>query len=229
VDFRQADHVREGKAHRLDVLGITWMVAEQVDRHHAAVVQAGVTGLVELGGVEHRTARGGVVQIALQDVKGCVVVRVEHEIHRIHLEHAQALVLRRQLEHRFADRDHGRVQFDRGDGRLWELAIAELGQSGSTQAKLGDGAWRVDEQHPGHHLLRIFEFRPVWLADAHGALHPFGTEVEIAHAVLFGQCHRGKLGFARGFGRGFGGRRGCGAARGLGQFDGFAFDEHRTT
>jgi hypothetical protein len=216
VHFGQAQHVAEGELHGLEVLGKTRVVAKQIDGHDAVVCQAIGAGDVELGGVEHRAARGGVVEVALEHVERVVVFRVFDEVQRVHLEHGQALVQARQLEHRVADGDHRRVQFDRGDGGLGKLAVAELGHRGRAQAELDDGAWRLDEQHPGHHLLRVLEFRPVRLADAHGTLDPFGAEMQVAHALLFGQRDGRVLGFA--------GR----AARRFGLFDGFAFDEHKT-
>ena len=66
----------------------------------------------------------------------------------------------------------------------------------TAQSKLDDGVRVLDKEHPGHHLLGVFEFRPVRLADAHGALDPFRAKVEVAHPILFGQGDRRKLRFA---------------------------------
>ena len=193
------------------------MVAEQVDRHDAARCQTGAARAVELGRVEHRAARGGVVQIALQYVERFEVGRIVDEVERVHFQHAQARIVRRQLEHRFAHGDHGGIELDGGDGGVGEGAVAALRQRGTAQAQLSDRARRLDVQHPRHHLLRVFKFRPVRLADAHRALHPFRAEVQVAHAILFGQGDGGKFRLARG------------AAGGFDLFDGFSFDEHRAT
>jgi hypothetical protein len=53
--------------------GVAGVVAEQVDGHDAIVAEAAVAGLVELGRVQHRAARGGVVQVDLQRVQRAVL------------------------------------------------------------------------------------------------------------------------------------------------------------
>ncbi len=73
------------------------MVAEQVDRHDAVRRQAGAAGGIEIGAVEHGTARRGVIQVHLQGVQGAVIGVVVDIVERIHLTHVQALVVGRQL------------------------------------------------------------------------------------------------------------------------------------
>jgi len=230
VDFGQRDDLVESVAHGLEVLGVAGVVAEQVDRHDAVLAEAVTAGFVKLRRVEHGAARGGVVQVDLQRIDGAVALVVVDEVIGVHFQQRQATVFRRQLEHAVADRDHRWVQFDRRDVRLGKLAIAELGQRRRAQAQLHDVLRRLVEQHPAHHLLRVFELDPVGLADAHGALHPFGAEVQVAHAVLLRQRDRGKARLARrgDFGLGFDlvlvwTRAGFGVGLRL---DGFAFDQH---
>jgi hypothetical protein len=109
-----------------------------------------------------------------------------------------------------------------------ELPVAELGQCAGAQAQLHDVAGRAVEEHPRHHLLGVFQFDPVWFADAHRTLHPLGPEMQVAHAFQFGERHGGIFGFARFAGVGFellATTIGAGLGIGLG-FDGFSSDEH---
>ena len=48
-------------------------------------------------------------------------------------------------------------------------------------------SWRFQEQQPGHHLAGVFQHQLGRVLDAHGALHPFGIEMEVAHAIRFGK------------------------------------------
>ena len=87
-------------------------------------------------------------------------------------------------------------------------------------AQLGDMGRLGLPQHPRHHLLRVLQLRPVRLAQAHRALHPFRAEMQIAHAVLFRQRHRRIFRFSS-WSR-------CGTG-GFFLFDGFSFDQHGGT
>jgi hypothetical protein len=79
------------------------------------------------------------------------------------------------------------------------------------------------EQHPCHHLLRIFQFDRIGFAQPHGALNPFGAEMQITHAVGFGQRDRRVFDLARG--GGFGRSAPAGAVPGVGVgFDRFSSD-----
>lgn len=223
VNLGQADDAGERRFHRGEVAPVARVVAEQVDRHDAVRRERRRARAVERRRVEHRAAGGGVVEIDLQRVDGPGIGRVLDPGHRIHLKHRQPLVVRRQLEHACADRDDFRVQFDRGHPRFREFAVAELGQRGAAQAELGQVARRVEEQHPRHHLLRVFEFQPVRLAQPHRALYPLGVEMQVAHAFQFGNRYRGVARLAR---------RPCLAvaagavgAVGIG-FNGFSADQH---
>ena len=70
---------------------------------------------------------------------------------------------------------------------LWAFETGKdlAGLDRSAKAELYDPPRLLIEQHPGHHLLRVFKLDPVRFAQTHGALNPFGAEMQIPYAILF--------------------------------------------
>ncbi|MOA44841.1 hypothetical protein D3C78_1671740 [compost metagenome] len=66
---------------------------------------------------------------------------------------------------------------------------AEPRERPRAQPEHADGLFlgRLQEQQPGHHLAGVFQHQLGRGLDAHGALDPLGVEVQIAHAIQFGQ------------------------------------------
>jgi hypothetical protein len=56
----------------------------------------------------------------------------------------------------------------------------------AAQSQLHDAFWLRLEQHPHHHHLHVFELDGIGFVQAHGALHPLGTQVQVADAAVFG-------------------------------------------
>ena len=133
---------------------------------------------------------------------------------RIGQHHLQRAAVGRQLEPAAAHGQDLRVELN-GRGLGAQLFVAELGDGRRTQAQLHgvhSGHFSgVGKQQPAHHALHIFQVDIKRVANAHGALHPGRSQVQIAHVTIvrdadFGQLRRNlcvfvlrRLGAATGF------------------------------
>ena len=139
VHFRQRDHAAvEGFVQTLHVAHEARMIAEQIHRHHARVGQTRARRAIEADAVEHRAARGRIVDVDLQRADRAVIGAVVDEVPRVGFVHGQARVVVRQLEHRARGHHDRRVHFDRLDLRALQEAVRELGQRRRAQTELDD-------------------------------------------------------------------------------------------
>ena len=121
------------------------MISKQVNGRYALTRQAARTGAIKLGGIEHRTACGSVIQIDLQHIDGAVVGAVFHEVACIAFDDLEQVIRDWQFEHRMTDIDHRGIQLDGGHGGFGIPAAAKFSQRRCAQTQLNDTRGLVDE------------------------------------------------------------------------------------
>src|SRR5690606_11596634 len=93
------------------------------------------------------------------------------KVQGVHVQDVETLVVRRQRKFATTDVDDVRIMLRRGDVRLREVAVAELGEGRCTDPEVNNMALRLAKQQPHHHLLHVLEQNFIGPLDVHGALY----------------------------------------------------------
>jgi hypothetical protein len=110
--------------------------------------------------------------------------------------HLQSLVIRRQHEVGARGGNHFRVDFQRGQPALRQIAVDVLGDGPAAQADQRNIARVAAKQRKRHHRAGIFQFQRIRFLEPHRALHGRAAEMQVADIIALGDFDRRMAGTA---------------------------------
>ena len=157
----------KGRVQAVDVKIGTGCIAQQVDHQNSTGRQRLIAIVVKAFAGQMRRLPVPVEAIDHQDIEWCGAV--VHESGAIAALDLESAIIRRKVEI-VTHRDHSRIDLGHRNGRLRQMAIAELGERTAAKSNHADRDRRRMEQQKTHHHLCVAQHQIVRSIDRHFAL-----------------------------------------------------------